>query len=120
MDEADILQNNSIGKLIYNYYAKCLKVLEPNLYALLIDLGFGTHKRINIRLHELDYKKEDSEKILEFANKFMQNHESKIMYFSFDPDSEDYMTGVIKSHNGIFNLNKLLVDNGLMYIKEFN
>jgi len=118
MEEADILQNNSKGKIIYNYYAKCLKVLEPNLYALLIDMGFGCHKRINIRLHELDYLPENTDKIIAFSNKFMKDHENKIMYFSFDPDSDDYMTGVIKSHNGIFNLNKLLLDNNLMFIKK--
>lgn len=114
----DNFNSNSLGKILYNYYAEVLKVCEPNLYALLIDIGFSTHKRINIKLLGLDYLPENSKKIIDFANTFLNNTEHKIMYFSGDPDSNGYMQGVIKSHDGIFNLNKLLVDNNLMFIKN--
>ena len=41
-----------------------------------------------------------------------------MMYFSFPPDEDDgYMLGVIKSHDGVFNLNKLLLNNELMFLK---
>jgi len=113
----DQFNSNSIGKILYNYYATVLKVCEPNLYALMIDLGFSTHKRINIKLFGLGYLPENNKKIIDFANNFLKNTEYKIMYFSLDPDSNGYMQGVIKSHDGIFNLNKLLVDNGLMFVK---
>ena len=108
----------SKDKTIYNYYAKLLKVCEANLFALMIDLGFGVHKRINIRLVDLDYDKANEDKIIKYCNKFFENSNYDLMYFSYDPDSYGYMTGVIKSHDGVFNLNKLLVDNKLMFYKE--
>ena len=118
VENSKLFVPQSQGNILYNYYADLLKHCKPNLFAVLIDLGFSTHKRINIKLMGLDYHEDKAEDIMKFCEKFFKNTNNKIMYFSFPPDENDgYMLGVIKSHDGVFNLNKLLVDNKLMFLK---
>lgn len=117
VENSNIYASNSQGDILYNYNAKVLKHLKPNLFAVLIDLGFSTHKRINIKLRSLDYHEDKAEDIMKFCEKFFKDTNNKIMYFSSSPDDEGYMTAVIKDFNGVFNLNKLLVDNKLMFVK---
>lgn len=117
VENSELFVPQSQGNILYNYYADLLKHCKPNLFAVLIDLGFSTHKRINIKLMGLDYHEDKAEDIMKFCEKFFKNTNNKMMYFSFPPDDKGYMTAVIKDFNGVFNLNKLLVDNELMYVK---
>lgn len=117
VENSNLYAPQSKGDVLYNYYARLLKHCKPNLFAIMIDLGFSTHKRINIRLQGLDYHKDKAEDIMKFCEKFFKDTDNRLMYFSSDPDDDGYMVGVIKNHNGVFNLNKLLVDNGLMFEK---
>ena len=117
VENSDLFVPQSKGNVLYNYYATLLKHCKPNLFAVLIDLGFSTHKRINIRLRNLDYHEDKAEDIMKYCDKFFKNTNNKLMYFSFGPDEDGYMLGVIKDSGGVFNLNKLLVDNGLMFVK---
>lgn len=117
VENSDLFVPQSQGNILYNYYATLLKHCQPNLFAVLIDLGFSTHKRINIRLYGLDYHEDKAEDIMKFCDKYFKNTKNKLMYFSFGPDEDGYMLGVIKDVDGVFNLNKLLVDNGLMFLK---
>ena len=114
----EILHPNSLGKIIYNYYATVLKVISPVQFAVMIDLGFGCHKRLNVKLYELDYHKETEEKAKILIEKILKDTRNLVMYFSYDPDSDGFMQAVIKSHNGIHNINKILLDNNYVFVKE--
>jgi hypothetical protein len=99
----------------WSYLAEYKGFIKPDQIALLIDLGFSVHKRINVALWQTTWKKEDEQLIKKFVSDFMIQANNKLVYRSFQPNQKGQMQGIIFNRNNI-SLNAALLGNDLMKV----
>lgn len=97
---SDFTSGNKSKKPIYTYYAQLKRVIDGDTYELLVDVGFGIHYTVRVRIGKVSTPKifgdsaEDGLKVARYVQELFENAEEVMIETQYIRSFERYQADV--------------------------